>query len=137
MMQDILVFLNRERDKNRVLNRRERARAKRGWMSETYGAQAQGATYPRHRILFNKPPPRGLMNSLLSSPLIFFIRRTGRKENQNRVRTPGQEKRMELEELELEPTPTSLRCAEIGRPGIASLPIPGAWADLAKGTPGN
>lgn len=136
MMQDILVFLNRERQKSGFKPPRARESQTRMDVGNLRGA-GTGRHLSKAPHPFQQTPPRGLMNSLLSSPLIFFIRRTGRKENQNRVRTPGQEKRMELEELELEPTPTSLRCAEIGRPGIASLPIPGAWADLAKGTPGN
>lgn len=81
MMQDIFVFLNREeRDKDRVLNRRECQKRKgkgknagkqRGRPRERLqnglnggGGRAQGSTYPRHRIAYQSfvsqhaPPPR-------------------------------------------------------------------------------
>lgn len=78
-------------------------------------------------ILFNKPPPTGASEFLsLIAPSSFLSGEPEEKKNQNRVRTPGQEKRMELEELELEQHQTlPILCAETERARNARFP--NAW----------
>lgn len=77
----------------------------RGRMPETNRAQAQGSTYPRHRVLSKTQP--GFFKSFVSSPFVFPPPQTGKKKKQAReletMPPPLIEKqRMELEELELD-----------------------------------
>lgn len=69
--------------------------------------------------IFNKPPPTGASEFLSLIASHPFYPASRKKENQNRVRTPGQEKRMELEELELdEHQPPS----EVQRSSVLKMP---------------